>query len=50
MERGGPDGALVLFHLQAIDNSLAESLAKDGTVIGESRFDDMLARQRAKQG
>ena len=49
MERGGPEGALVLFHLQAIDNSLAESLAKDGTVISESRFDDMLARQRAKQ-
>ena len=50
MERGGPEGALVLFNLQAIDNSLAESLAQDGTVISESRFDDMLARRRAKRG
>ena len=33
MERGGPEGALVLFKLKAIDNSLAESLAQDGTVI-----------------
>lgn len=49
MERGGPEGALVLFKLKAVNNSLAESLAKDGTVIGESRFDDLLARQRAKQ-
>jgi len=48
MEHGGPEGALVLFKLKAVDNSLAESLAKDGTVIGESRFDDMLARQQAK--
>ena len=50
MERGGPEGALVLFKLRAIDNSLAESLAQDGTVIEESRFDDMLARRRAKHG
>ena len=48
MERGGPEGALVLFKLRAVDNSLAESLSTDGTVIGESRFDDMLARQKAK--
>jgi hypothetical protein len=48
MERGGPEGALVLFKLKAVDNSLAETLAQDGSVIGESRFDDMLARQRAK--
>jgi hypothetical protein len=38
----------VLFKLKAVDNSLAETLAQDGSVIGESRFDDMLARQRAK--
>ena len=50
MERGGPEGALVLFNLQAIDNSLAESLTQDGAVISVSRFDDMLARRRAKQG
>ena len=48
MERGGPEGALVLFKLKAVNNSLAESLAKDGTVIAESRFDDMLKRQLAK--
>ena len=47
MERGGPEGALVLFNLKAIDNSLAESLAEDGTIIGESRFDDILNRRRA---
>jgi hypothetical protein len=50
MERGGPEGALVLFNLQAIDNSLAETLAKDGTVTGESRFDDILARRRKRVG
>lgn len=50
MERGGPEGALVLFNLQAIDNSLAETLAKDGTVTGESRFDDILARRRKRAG
>jgi hypothetical protein len=50
MERGGPEGALVLFNLQAIDNSLAETLAKDGTVTGESRFDDMLSRRRKRAG
>ena len=50
MEHGCPEGALVLFKLKAIDNSLAESLAKDGTIIEESRFDDILARRRAKQG
>ena len=50
MERGGPTGAPVLFNLKTINNSLAESLAQDGSVISESRFDDMLARRRAKQG
>ena len=49
MERGGPEGALVLFNLKAIDNSLAESLAEDGTVIAESRFDDIVNRRRAKR-
>ena len=49
MERGGPEGALVLFNLLAMDNSLAESLAKDGTIIGESKFDDILNRRRQKQ-
>jgi len=39
----------VLFNLLAMDNSLAESLAKDGTIIGESKFDDILNRRRQKQ-
>ena len=47
MERGGPEGALVLFNLRAIDNSLAESLSRDGTIIGESKFDEILNRRRA---
>ncbi|NCF79881.1 MAG: hypothetical protein GWP34_08290 [Alphaproteobacteria bacterium] len=50
MERGGPEGALVLFNLKAIDNSLAETLAQDGAVTGESRFDDLLARRRKRAG
>lgn len=42
MERGGPDGAVVLFNLFAPDGLLAESLAKDGTVIGTSTLDQIL--------
>ncbi len=42
MERGGPEGALVLFNLYAPDGLLAESLASDGTVIGESTLDQIL--------
>lgn len=34
MERGGPEGVLVLFNLYAPDGLLAESLASDGSVIG----------------
>ena len=47
MERGGPEGALVLFNLNAVDNSLAELLSRDCTVIGESKFDEILNRRRA---
>ena len=47
MERGGPEGALVLFNLKAIDNSLAELLSRDGTVLSESKFDEILNRRRA---
>ena len=47
MERGGPEGALVLFNLKAVDNSLAESLSRDGKTIGESKFDEILNRRRA---
>ncbi len=42
MERGGPEGALVLFNLYAPDGLLAETLARDGTVIGQSTVDQIL--------
>jgi len=42
MERGGPEGALVLFNLYAPDGLLAESLASDGSIIGESTLDQIL--------
>ncbi len=42
MERGGPDGALVLFNLYAPDGLLAETLARDCSVIGQSTLDDIL--------
>ena len=42
MERGGPEGALVLFNLYAPDGLLAESLATDGTITGESTLDQIL--------
>ena len=42
MERGGPEGALVLFNLYAPGGLLAESLATDGTITGESTLDQIL--------
>ena len=42
MERGGPEGALVLFSLYAADGLLAQSLASDGTIISESTLDQIL--------
>ncbi len=42
MERGGPDGALVLFNLYSPQGLLAESLATDGSVIGQSTLDQIL--------
>ena len=42
MEHGGPEGALVLFNLYSPDGLLAESLARDGTVIGQSTLDQIL--------
>lgn len=42
MERGGPEGALVLFNLYAPDGLLAQSLASDGTIIGDSTLDQIL--------
>tara|TARA_E500000331_G_scaffold342402_1_gene375918 strand:+ start:99 stop:599 length:501 start_codon:yes stop_codon:yes gene_type:complete len=42
MERGEPGGAVVLFNIFAPDGLLAETLARDGTVIGLSSLDDIL--------
>ena len=42
MEQGGPEGALVLFNLYAPEGLLAETLARDGTVIGRSTLDQIL--------
>lgn len=46
MERGGPEGALVMFNLYAPDGVLAESLDRDGTVLATSRFEDILRRRK----
>ena len=42
MERGGPEGALVLFNLFAPDGLLAHTLDDDGQVISESTLDQIL--------
>ena len=42
MERAGSKGALVLFNLYAPDGILAESLDKDGNVIGQATMDQLL--------
>ena len=42
MEKGGPEGAIVLFSLYTKDGSLAESLDKNGNVISESHIDQFL--------
>ncbi|MEM7002038.1 MAG: hypothetical protein AAF529_14715 [Pseudomonadota bacterium] len=42
MECGGPEGALVLFHLYTEDGLLAETLANDGAIISESTLDRIL--------
>ena len=47
MERGGPEGALVLFSLYTDDGVLAESLARDGTVLGTSTLAPLLGRGRS---
>ena len=44
MERGGPEGALVLFSLYATDGLLSESMAKDGTVLSQSTMEPILAK------
>ena len=47
MERGGPEGALVLFSLYAPDGLLAESMAKDGSVLSQSTMEPILAKVMA---
>jgi hypothetical protein len=47
MECGGPEGALVLFSLYSSDGKLAESLAKDGSVLNTSTMDQILKRGRS---
>lgn len=44
MERGGPDGALVLFSLYTPDGLLAETLANDGRVLSQSTMAPILAK------
>ena len=44
MERGGPDGALVMFSLYTQDGLLAETLANDGSVIGQSTMEPILRK------
>jgi len=50
MEYAGPRGALVLFNLYSPNGVLAESLARDGTVIGRSRLADILKGQSLRTG
>lgn len=47
MERGGPDGATVLFHLFAPDGRLTELLAEDGTALKTLTTDQVLAQFRS---
>jgi len=47
-ERCGPDGALVLFNLYAPDGLLAETLARDGTLIGQSTLDQILKGRQSR--
>ena len=42
MEMGDPDGALVLFNLFTPDDQLAETLAKDGSVLSRSTLSQIL--------
>jgi len=44
IEKGGSNGALVLFNLYAPDGLLAESLDKDGAVIGQATLDRLIKK------
>ena len=43
MERGGPDGAVVLFSMQSVDGRLFEILNNDGRVINTVGIEDFAA-------
>ena len=49
MERGGPEGALVLFNIYAPDGLLAQSLAQDGEIIREATMEPILASQARRK-
>jgi len=40
MEKAGPEGALVIFHLYSPDGALVEQLAPDGSVIRTTHLSD----------
>ena len=47
MEKGGPNGALVLFNLYAPDGLLAESLNMDGTIFKKATLDQLLKKTKS---
>ena len=48
MEKGGPEGALVLFNLFTKDGSLAETLSEEGHVLSESTIDQILRGKKSR--
>lgn len=48
MEKGGPEGALVLFSLFTQDGSLAETLSEEGHVLSESTLEQILRGKSAR--
>jgi hypothetical protein len=48
MEKGGPEGALVLFNLFTADGSLAETLSDEGKVLSESTIDQILRGKKSR--
>jgi hypothetical protein len=46
MERGGPEGAVVLFMCQAVDGKLFEVLDRDDKVLATATIDSMLGESR----
>ncbi len=48
MEYGGPNGAVVLFNIYSPNGLLAESLSRDGRVIGQSTLADILKGESSR--